>query len=448
MQTAVNASPTSPTISKPLTFALVTVLTGVGAGLGGMALALLLHAIQHLAYGYDIGQWVGHESFLEGVSAASPERRLLVLLFCGLVAGLGWAALYRFGRPLVSIRKAVGAKDPRMPVISTLVHALLQIVTVALGSPLGREVAPREIGSLLAGHLANRAGLTPDDCRLLVACGAGAGLAAVYNVPLGGAVFVLEVLLGTFAPRALIAALVTSTVAAVVAWSGLGNDQQYLVPTFVLDGPLLVWAAVCGPLFGLAAWGFVKLTSSARAHAPRGGRLVLLSVLNFAAIGVLLAWFPQLAGNGKGAASLSFDGSLGMGLAAALLVLKVAIEASSLRAGAEGGLLTPGLTNGALFAVVLGGVWNHFLPGVVPGACALIGAGAFLAASMQMPVTAVVLIVEFTHANHDLMFPLLLAVAGSLLTYRAVPEIAASIGTFARGKSSLTIQQQAERTSV
>ncbi|TGS71112.1 chloride channel protein, partial [Mesorhizobium sp. M8A.F.Ca.ET.181.01.1.1] len=97
------------------------------------------------------------------------------------------------------------------------------------------------------------------------------------------------------------------------------------------------------------------------------------------------------------------------------------IEASSLRAGAEGGLLTPGLTNGALLAVVLAGAWNHLLPGVPAGAAAIIGAGAFLAASMQMPLTAVVLIVEFTHANHDLLFPLMLAVGGSVAMYHGIP---------------------------
>ena len=416
-----------PSVSSPsYAFALVVVLTGVGAGLGGMALALLLHAIQHIAYGYDIGQLVGHDSFLKGVSEASPVRRLAALGACGVVAGVGWALLYRYGRPLVSIRKAVGAADPRMPVASTLSHALLQIVTVALGSPLGREVAPREIGSLFAGHVAHRAGLSPDDCRLMVACGAGAGLAAVYNVPFGGAIFALEVLLGTYAPRALIAALVTSVLAALTAWIGLGNEQQYTVPAFTMSGPLLVWAAICGPLFGIAAWGFVKLTSSARAHVPRGWKLVVMSVINFSVIGGLVLVFPHLAGNGKGAASVAFDSGLTAGLAAVLLVLKVAIEASSLRTGAEGGLLTPGLANGALLAIVLGGIWNHILPGVSPGACALVGAGAFLSASMQMPLTAVVLLAELTHANHDLLYPLLLAIAGSLLAYRAAPDLLAA----------------------
>src|ERR1700676_3634540 len=108
---------------------------------------------------------------------------------------------------LVSIKKAVDSPASRMPFAATTVHALLQIVTVALGSPLGREVAPREIGAALAGWLSDRAGLAAEDSRIMVACGAGAGLAAVYNVPIGGALFALEVLLGTFDLSAVIIAL-------------------------------------------------------------------------------------------------------------------------------------------------------------------------------------------------------------------------------------------------
>lgn len=414
----------SPSVSPFVRVAAVTILTGVGAGLGGMLLALLLHAIQHVAYGYSVAHVIGTESFLTGVTDADPLRRLAVLVFCGIVAGGGWWALYRYGRPLVSIRRAVRAADPRMPFVSTTIHALLQIVTVALGSPLGREVAPREIGSLLAGRLAHRAGLTPDDCRLMVACGAGAGLAAVYNVPLGGAIFVLEVLLGTFELRALIVAVVTSAIAAAIAWIGLGNEHQYTVPAFALSAPLVAWSIVCGPLFGFAAYGFVRLTTRARANAPKDWRLPVLSLVNFAVVGVLAMRFPQLLGNGKGPASLSFDGTLTIGLAAALLVLKVLIEAGSLRAGAEGGLLTPGLANGALLGIVLGGLWSLVWPGASIGGCALVGATAFLAASMQMPITAVVLLLEFTRANHDSLVPMLLAVAGSLVAYRFAQRLA------------------------
>src|ERR1700692_4813176 len=82
-------------------FAIVIILVGAAAGLGGMLLALLLHQIQHTAYGYDLGAIVTPESFLQGVTAASPTHRVIALTLCGAVAGIGWWALYRFGRSLV-----------------------------------------------------------------------------------------------------------------------------------------------------------------------------------------------------------------------------------------------------------------------------------------------------------------------------------------------------------
>jgi H+/Cl- antiporter ClcA len=150
----------------------ITALVGLGAGIGGMSLALLLHAVQHIAYGYSLDTLVGRESFLEGVTAASPERRLIVLSVAGVIAGIGWWCLYRYGKPLMSIRKAVIADDPRMPVISTITHVVLQIVTVAMGSPLGREVAPREIAALRRTHA--RAGAR--DGRVRRGRGFGSGL--------------------------------------------------------------------------------------------------------------------------------------------------------------------------------------------------------------------------------------------------------------------------------
>src|SRR4029077_6222400 len=187
------------TVRKPrwLIPVLVTFVTGVASGLGGLALALLLHLVQHIAYGHGPHTIVGRVSFLQEVTAASDLRRFLALCSCGAVAGVGWWLLFRFWSPLVSIRQAV-RKGSHMPFWATLTHVILQIVTVGLGSPLGREVAPRELGAGLATRLCARANLTPEYTRIMVACGAGAGLAAVYNVPFGGTLFTLEVLLGTF----------------------------------------------------------------------------------------------------------------------------------------------------------------------------------------------------------------------------------------------------------
>jgi H+/Cl- antiporter ClcA len=343
---------------------------------------------------------------------------LLVLCVCGVVAGVGWSTLYRFGSPLVSISKAVEKNGPKMPFLSTIAHDLLQIVTVALGSPLGREVAPRELGAVFATWLSTRAGLSAENRRIMIACGAGAGLAAVYNVPFAGALFTLEVLLGTLALSALIPALVTSVIATLVAWIGLGNIPAYSLPPLSISPSLVVWSILAGPVFGLSAYWFVRATGTAGAAAQRDWHLLLLSMLVFPAIGLLAIRFPQLLGNGKGLAQVGFDSELPLGLAAALVLLRLLVILGALRAGAAGGLLTPGMSLGGTLGVVLGGLWNHAWPSGSLGAFAVIGSAAFLASSMKMPLTAIVLILEFTRVGHDFLIPVSLAVAGSISVFQ------------------------------
>lgn len=413
---AASASAVVTRAPSAFNLAFITLLTGIGAGIGGMLLGMLLHGIQHLAYGYSDKDPSIHATFLDVVNAASPERRVAVLVLCGLVAGIGWWAVYRFGKKLVSVRQAVAVGGPAMPVMATIWHALLQIVTVALGSPLGREVAPREIGALVGGKLALFAQLPDDTRRIIVACGAGAGLAAVYNAPLGAAVFVLEVLLVTFSARAVIMALGSCAVAAVVAWTGLGQITQYSLPQFDVQMNAFVWVIVTAPVFGAAGFWFAQVTNSARQSAAKGWMRIVLSLINFTVIGVLAIYLPELLGNGKSVAQLGFSNLLVIGTAALLLVLKIIIEVSSLRAGADGGLLTPGLSNGALLAVVLGGLWTMAVPGTSIGAFALIGAAAFLASSMAMPLTAIVLMLDLTHFDYHMMAPVILAVVIATMT--------------------------------
>src|SRR5258707_2727554 len=405
-------------ILVPVTFAI-----GVGSGLGGMALALLLRLVQHIAYGHGRDTIVGRVSFLQEVTAASDLRRFLALCSCGAVAGIGWWLLYRFGTPLVSIAQAV-RKGGRMPFWATLTHAILQIVTVGLGSPLGREVAPRELGAALATKLCGRGNLTPECTRIMIACGAGAGLAAVYNVPLGGTLFTLEVLLGTFSLSASVAALATCVIATLVAQLGLGNGLQYSVPPLAISPSVIVWSLLVGPVVGATAYLFVRLTESSRARAPRDWHLAVWCALVFPIIGLLAIPFPQLLGNGKGLAQAGFDSEVGLALAATLLLLRVVVLVVSLRAGAEGGLLTPGLSIGALLGIILGTFWNHIWPTGSLADFAIIGGAAFLAASMKMPLTAIVLTVEFTRIGQKILVPLSLAVAGSGSVFHPFPGFA------------------------
>ncbi len=392
-----------------------TIFIGIVSGFGGMFLAILLHSIQHLAYEHTIIPILGNKSFLDVVTVSTAPRRVVALLLCGVIAGIGWWAVFRYGRPLVSIANAIKSPRPYMPIKTTLVHVFLQIITVALGSPLGREVAPRELGATFACWLTNKMKLHPKESKILVACAAGAGLAAVYNVPFGGALYTLEVLLSSFRWFAVIPAITTSAIAVVISWIGLGNQSLYHIPALILDPTVVIWAILAGPIFGFSAYWFKEITNRAQSRAPRNWKIIISCAFNFFIIGLLAIYFPEILGNGRSAAQLGFDGNiLGLGIAVAILLLRILIVCTSVQAGASGGLLTPSLANGALMAVVLGILWGYLWPGISISAFAVIGGAAFLAAAQKMPITAIVLIIEFTGINFSFFIPILFAVAGSI----------------------------------
>jgi H+/Cl- antiporter ClcA len=398
--------------------AIATILVGIGSGISGMCLSMLLHTIQHIAYGYSLHVIIGKEHFLQGVQAAAPMRRLLMLFFSGCVAGFGWWALYRYGKPLVSIAAAIKTMK-KMPPLSTFIHALLQITTIGLGSPLGREVAPREMASVCATWIAQKMHLTLEESRMLLACGAGAGLAAGYNMPLGGAFFTLEVLLQKYQKSAILPAFITSAISVMVSWIGLGDHPLYHQDALRASTSLWIWAILTGPVFGVAAYGFHYITAQARATVKRDWSVIPFCLLTFIFIGCCAMYFPALLGNGESPAQLTFENNASIVLAAELLFLRVLIVWLSLRSGAQGGLLTPSLANGALLAVILGGFWCWLWPaGTNLSSFSLVGAAAFLGASQGMPVTAVVLIFEITRLHISFFGPVVCAVAGSAIMCR------------------------------
>ena len=368
------------------------VLVGITAGLSGMSVAMILHAIQHAAYGTN------SNGFLAEVTTTTHIHRLLVLISCGLVGGIGWFALKRYGQTLVSIAESMQPSLPKTPLLSTLLSDLLQVTTVALGSPLGREVAPRELGALFAGRISSKLGLSVENTQILIACGAGAGLGAVYNVPLSGALFASEVLLRRFDWRVVVTALLTSIIAVTISWIGLGNEPQYRAADFAISGSLIVWSLLVGPILWFAGKQFGIFAKHLRNQAPRDGKIILFCFMNFLVVGILAMYFPALLGNGKSAAGLEFADLISIQTGLILLGLRLLITLSSVRAGAMGGLLTPSMAIGALAGAVLGATWSLAWPGSPVGTYALMGAAIFLGASQKMPITAVMLMIELTHA--------------------------------------------------
>jgi len=395
----------------------VTGLVGVAGGIAGIAVWLALQLIQFVAFGYPFG---GH---LEAADAPSGLNRFLALVAAGVLTGVAWWAIRRWGRPVVSVPAAVEGK--RMPSLATVGNAGIQILAVGLGASIGKEVAPREIGAWLSQLITARAGLTKRETKILVACGAAAGLAAVYDVPLGGALFAVEVLLGELTFATALPAFATSAIAAFVARLAIPDEVLYHVPTTHLTPSLLVWAVIVGPVLGFAGVGFVKLTNRLQGLAPKGWHLLVMLPLVFAMVGLIAIPFPEILGNGRALGldamntSMNSATMLGMAPIVGLLVLgiiRTITTSATIGAGAVGGTLTPSIAIGSAFGGFLGGAWMLMWPADGPNlvSFAFIGAAAFLATTMRAPFTALVLVVEFTQQGTDILIPSLLAVSGSV----------------------------------
>jgi H+/Cl- antiporter ClcA len=384
----------------------MVVAIGVAAGLAGAGFIALLNLVEHVAWGRPASH------FLAAVTAASPARDVLVLVLAGVIAGAGALAARRFGGSGGGeISEALWLRGGRLELLPSLLRGALSIVTVGMGASLGREAAPQLAGAAFASELCDRSPqVSQGQRRLLVAAGAGAGMAAVYNVPLGGALFALEVLLGTLALPLVLPALLMSLIATAVAWIAVPTHATYAIGTYHVSAAQIVWAALVGPLAGLAAVAWVRLVAVANRARPRrrAGR-ALAPVVVFAALGALAIRYPQLLGNGKELAQIAFVGKLSVGLLAVLLVLKPLVTGACLGSGSPGGLFTPTLALGVLFGALLGHAWSELWPGSPVGSYALIGGGAVLAAAMQGPLAATVLMLELTHSSGTLTVPLLLA---------------------------------------
>ena len=397
-------------------FWVAIVLTGVGTGASAAALTLILQAVQHLV-------WPGTgATLLDQAAQATAWRHILVLLGAGLVTGAGQIVLVRLSSGnSIDITAAIWFSAGRLPALRTLGSAVLSVVVVGMGASLGREGAPKQAGAVIANGLADRSGLSDEHRRLLVACGAGAGMAAAYGVPLGGALFALEVLRGMLALRLVLPALLTSVVATLTAWLALPNTPTYVIPHFnAAATPDLVLAILVGPIAGLVSVAFVRVIAWADRSRPKGWRRLLAPVVALGLLGLVSIAFPQLLGNGKDIAQLVFTDQIPLTLLLILLVLKPAATVLCLGSGVPGGLFTPSLAFGALLGAVIGQSCALVWPGVQPALVAICGAGAVLAATTQGPISAVVLMMELTGEDRSFIAPLLIAVVIATLVSRFI----------------------------
>jgi chloride channel protein, CIC family len=396
-------------------FWLVLLGTGAVAGLGAAVLTRLLEVVQRFV-------WGGTGTDLLAAAESAPiSTHIIALLSAGVITGLGQMILKRLSSGNgIDTTAAIWFYAGRLPALRTIGSAILSVIIVGMGVSLGREGAPKQVAAVGANFFATLARLSDEQRRLMVACAAGAGLAAAYGVPLGGALFSLEVMRGVLALRFVLPALMASVVATAVAWIVLPDAPTYVIPAYASSASVIVFALLAGPIAGLFSVAYVRLITWAERHKPENWRRFLIPVAGLGLLGVISIRFPQILGNGRDVSQLAFVDQVPVVLLLTLLVLKPAATALCVRCGAPGGLFTPSLTVGALLGGVLGYAWSWLWPGVPLGLFAILGAGAVLAASTQGPISTVVLMMELTGRDRSFILPLVLVATSATLVARSI----------------------------
>lgn len=388
---------------RELEFGCSVIVIGLLAGLAGMATTLLLHLVEHLTYAYSFG------SLLDGVTGSSPARRAVGPMIGGALAGFGWWLLRRHYQ-VTALASAI-ADDRSVARLPLTLDAVLQVLVVGSGASLGREGAPRQMAVVLGDTGTSRWSLTPHDRQILLACAAGAGLGAVYAVPVGGALFAIRIMLHTWHPRAVGAALITSSLAVAVAAPVTHVRAPLDWPEPELSYLLTAFALILAPLAVAVGTAFNRIMSMVRPATPVTSWLIIPGVAGAGLlVGLASVWWPELPGNGKSILTVSLNSTLTLGSAAAILLLKPLLTAIFLRAGAVGGMLTPALATGAALGSIIALAINTWTGQIVSiAAVSLTCAAGVLAVTQRAPIWAALFVWELARPPWWVLLPFLAA---------------------------------------
>jgi H+/Cl- antiporter ClcA len=375
---------------------LLSVISGILVGLG----AIILHSLFNIIW-TDILQ------------VASPSWRSQLVIVSGLVSSIGWYFLQRKGKELVSVEKQIFPKTSReqFPDFGRhMGHILLQIVTVGLGSPIGKEVAPRELGSLFSTYLAKKVSITAEERSVLVAGSTVAGLAAIYQIPFASILFAFEVYRLPITFFNILIVAITSYGATFIANIEISNAPIYHVVSQSVDGSTIVISSLMTLITIPVAKVFTRLSKSASKHRTKDKRIVWQLPIVFVFLSLLSYSFPALLGNGALLIQASLNG-MGVNDAVALFVLKFSIVLLCLRFGSYGGTMTPSISIGSVLGeiiVLIGsslGWITHSQIFLVVASC------SFLGITMNAPLTAGMIVYSFIGLQKSYLLPILISIS-------------------------------------
>ena len=370
---------------------LAVILQGIVSGLSGIFLHYLLEMVEELAFGRS----EHHSGFLtDGVSSS---RIGLSLIIVGLGSSLVWYFLQK-GSKIFSIKAQMKDETSqyKLHFLRQLFHSIWQIIAVGGGAPIGKEAAPREIGTLFAGPIGKICSLSKKDQIFLLACGAGAGLAAVYQVPLTSVFFVFETLGIALSIKRFVLVGLTTYVSTYIAGLVISDQALYQIPAITWSLKE-IWIIPLLLLFLTPlAWLFGRLSKAASSNRIKDKRILLTLPSAFLFLIGLASYFPHLLGNGRMMAQEVLNGSNGKTVLL-LFILKALVVLIILWAGAYGGTLTPsfalGMAGAGLLSMIIG---LDSQPTVL-----LLGSVCFLSVTLRAPISATGLVIGFTGLGID-----------------------------------------------
>ncbi|MCL4207242.1 MAG: chloride channel protein [Pirellulaceae bacterium] len=399
----------------------ISPLLGVIAGLGGAAFFALLDLTQS----FVLGRGMGYYPPSAGAETASHAPQLpvvwwavvLIPVIGGLLCGL---LVYSFapeaeGHGTDAMVRAFHRLGGRIRTRVPFVKALASIITIGTGGSAGREGPIAQIGAGLGSMVSDRLRLGERDRRLLMLSGAAAGIGAIFRAPLGGALFVSEVLYGSTALE--FAAVIPAFIASITGYTTFSlifgravvfETPPDLVFTNLTELPFyLAFAFVCALVgyvyvavfYGLRNRVFRKLPIP-KYLKPAVGGLVL---------GLIALQLPHVMSGGYGWIQQAIDGQLTVGLLVLLCFGKIVATSFTISSGGSGGVFAPSLFIGAMLGGAFGQLCHQFFPETIthPEAFVLVGMGGFFAGVARVPLTAMLMVCEMS-GSYDLLIPLML----------------------------------------
>lgn len=386
-------------------------LIGVAAGILGASFHRLMAAVQALFFRVD-----------ETGFAALPWTSLLLIPVAG---GVIQAALARMfpevasHKGVIEVMKALKRHDGDIPLKVTLFHMIAPALNIGTGGSVGPEGPAVQFGAGIASAIGRFFHVSPARLKVMVAAGAGAAISAIFNAPLGGVFFTLEIILLNDLKDVTFGVLIlASVVANVVAHTLSGAHNVFDFPAFpaskAIELPLFL---VLGLVGGIVSVGFSRWSGFLAKQVWGRWRKVprwIFPPLSGLLIGAVALAFPQVLGVGYHGINQLLGGQILWTVAALLLALKLALTALNIEFGGFGGIIAPSLFIGAMLGGVIHGLTGQLGWTLDPTVFVLVGMGTVLAGMNGIPLTAFLLLIEMT-GNYDLVLPMMVAVSAATL---------------------------------